>query len=136
MVVVPAGDYDFMTLVGNFTAFQGTTVINTTEEWGTIMEGSFTMLFVLTFTFHIEMRYEKANGTLNMMRAKVDLNGNNIIDIILAKWKPGMTTILPPENQSLIIEIAVIVGIGCAAVAYLVWRRHRHGLLPETPASP
>ena len=136
MVVIPSGDWDFMTSIGNYTAIEGMTVINSQDEWGTIMEGSVTWL-IFTVTFHIEMRYEKSNGTLKLLRANVDLSGNDIIDIVFAKWQPGMPTVLPAELQGLTVTVVTLVAVLLAGVAFFVWRRHRRGLLSaETPTMP
>jgi len=129
MVVIPTGDWNFTTSIGNYTAFHGMTVIDNQDEWGTVMEGSFVYV-IITVTFHIEMRYDKVNGTLNLMRANVDFGGNDIIDVIFAKWHPGMATILPAELPLLTIEVAGIAIAACAGVAFVVWRRHRRGIIP------
>jgi len=135
MAAIPIGDWNFTTSIGNYTAIQGMTVIDNQDEWGTVMEGSFSILF-FTVTFHIEMRYDKANGTLNLMRANVEFGGNDIIDVIFAKWHPGMATILPAELPLLTIEVAGIAIAACAGVAFVVWRRHRRGVVPaETPVT-
>jgi hypothetical protein len=135
MIVVPAGDYDFLTQIGNYTGFEGTTIINDQEEWGTVMQGSFMILF-FTITFHLEMRYLKANGTLSLMKANVNLSGNDIIDIIFARWKPGMATVLPGGLPLLTIEVAGIAIVVFTGVILLVWRRHRHAGFVEIPDSP
>lgn len=136
MLALPTGDWEFMTGIGNYTGALGMTVINTQEEWGTVMEGSFTMFLIFTVSFHVEMRYDKTNGTLSLMQANVKLGGSTIIDIIFAKWRPDMETVLPADLQLLTIEVVSIVGVVCIASAYFLWRRHRHTLLAAPPVSP
>lgn len=127
MVVIPTGDWDFMTEVGNYTGVEGfaITLVNNENEWGTVMEGSF-QAFIFTVTLHWEMRYEKINGTLNYMRVNVDMGGNDIIDVIFAQWHPGMDTVLPNELQLLTVVLGSAVGVTVLVVGYFIWRRHRH----------
>jgi len=135
MIVLPVGDYDFLTQIGNYTGGEGMSIIDDEEEWGTIMDRSF-VIFLFTVTIHFEMRYLKANGTLSLMEANVNLSGNDIIDIIFVRWRPGMTTVLPGGLQLLTIEISAIALFVIAGVVLLVWRRRQHVSLAETPVLP
>ena len=126
MVLIPTGDWNFTTEVGNYTGFEGLTLVDNENEWGTVMEGSFQIL-IFTIMFHMEMRYEKVNGTLNYMRVNVDMSGNDIIDVIFAQWHPGMDTVLQGELQVLTIALAGVAGLIVVVVGYVIWRRHRRG---------
>jgi len=135
MVVIPTGDWNFTTEVGNYTGVEGLTLVNDENEWGTVMEGTFQVL-IFTVMFHWEMRYEKVNGTLNYMRVNVDMSGNDIIDVVFAQWHPGMDTVLPGELQLLTIVLGSAVGVAVVVVCYIIWRRHRRASFEaQTPVS-
>ncbi|MHA2021537.1 MAG: hypothetical protein ACW96N_07475 [Candidatus Thorarchaeota archaeon] len=74
-----------------------------------------------TVNFHIELRYEKENGTLNYIRLRYSALDQDLIDVVFVQWHAGMPTILPPEVQLssiLVIAIVAIVGVLCGFAGY------------------
>ena len=124
-LVIPIGDWEFLTEISNITGLAGVTLIDTAEEWGTI--GTFSYQpgdgSVITITF--EKRYEKVNGTLNYIRLRYSTLGNDLLDIIVVNWHPGMPTIVSEGLQMstlLIYGIAASVGLIVAIIVYQGYR--------------
>lgn len=123
--VIPIGDWDFVNEISNVTGIDGLTLIDTAEEWGTIGVTSFQSLDGSVITITFEKRYEKVNGTLNYMRLRYSTLGNDLIDVILVNWHPGMPTIVEEGLQMstlLIILLAVSVGLIVAIIVYQGYR--------------
>ena len=123
--VIPIGDWDFITEISNITGLEGVTLIDTAEEWGTIGVTSYQAGDGSVISITIEIRYEKENGTLNYMRQRYSTLGNDLIDIILVNWHPGMPTVVEEGLQMstlLIILIAVAVGLIVAIIVYQGYR--------------
>jgi hypothetical protein len=123
--VIPIGDWEFLNQVSNFTNLPGTTLIDTTEEWGFTGTSTFQAGDGSVITNTIELRYEKENGTLNYMRHRYSTLGTDLIDIIIVNWHVGMPTVVGEGLQMttiLIISIAAVVGI---IVFILVYQGYR-----------
>ncbi len=122
--VIPIGDWDFINEISNITGLEGVTLIDTADEWGTTGVTAYQAGgSVITIT--VEIRYEKENGTLNYMRQRYSTLGNDLIDIILVNWHPGMPTVIEEGLQMstlLIILIAVVVGLIVAIIVYQGYR--------------
>ncbi|MGD9381870.1 MAG: hypothetical protein PVI03_05440 [Candidatus Thorarchaeota archaeon] len=121
---VPTNDWTLLTEASGFDAIEGQTLIDTQNEWGYVSTGTFSSAET-TVTFHIELRYEKENGTLNYIRLRYSAFGQDLIDVIFVQWHTGMPTILPPEVQLSSIIITVSLGIVCAVCAFLGFRWYR-----------
>ena len=123
--VIPIGDWEFINEISNITGLEGITLIDTADEWGTTGTGSYQAPDGSVITITIEIRYEKVNGTLNYMRQRYSTLGNDLIDVILVNWHPGMPTIVEEGLQMstlLIILIAVAVGLIVAIIVYQGYR--------------
>ena len=123
--VIPIGDWDFVNEISNVTGIDGLTLIDTAEEWGTIGVTSFQALDGSVITITFEKRYEKVNGTLNYMRLRYSTLGNDLIDVILVNWHPGMPTIVEEGLQMstlLLILLAVSIGLIVAIIVYQGYR--------------
>ena len=80
--IVPIGDWDFLTEIGNLTGHQGVTLINTEDEWGTVGTGSIQANDGSIISLYVEIRYEKENGTLNYLRHRYTTLGTDLIDVV------------------------------------------------------
>ncbi len=99
-------------------------IYNTTDEWGTVMNGEMWFTIIL-ITFHLEILYYKANGTLSKMSIRMDMSGNPSIDVLFAQWRPNMATIIPMPLPIIPIIIYSSIGIVIVLIIYLIWRRRR-----------
>ncbi len=123
--VIPIGDWEFINEISNITGLEGITLIDTTDEWGTIGTGSYQAPDGSVISITVEIRYEKENGTLNYMRQRRSTLGNDLIDIILVNWHPGMPTVVEEGLQMstlLVILIATTVGLIVAIIVYQGYR--------------
>jgi hypothetical protein len=116
--VVPTNDWTLLTEASGFDAIEGQTLVDTQSEWGYVSTGAFSSAGT-TVNFHIELRYEKENGTLNYIRLRYSALGQDLIDVVFVQWHVGMPTILPPEVQLSSILIVAILGILCAVCAFV-----------------
>ncbi len=126
--VVPIGDWDFLTEIGNITELVGVTLIETDEEWGTVGTGSIQTGDGSVISAYVEMRYEKQNGTLNYLRQRFTTLGTDLIDIVLVNWHTGMPTVIGAEIQLttiLIIAIGSAVGLVIAFIMVQGYRNKR-----------
>lgn len=123
--VIPIGDWEFVNEMSNFTGLPGTTLVDTTEEWGITGAGSFQAQDGSVITITIDLRYEKENGTLNYMRHRYSTLGTDLIDIIIVNWHPGMPTIASEGIQTTTILIISIAAVVCFIVSILVYQGYR-----------
>jgi len=124
-LVIPIGDWEFLTEISNITGLVGVTLIDTAEEWGTTGTVSYQPGDGSVITITFERRYEKVNGTLNYIRLRYSTLGNDLIDIILVNWHAGMPTIVSEGLQMstiLIYGIAAAVGLIVAIIVYQGYR--------------
>ena len=117
--VIPISDWTFMKNLRNITEENGYTLIDTDTEWGYSASG----LYPGSNDVHVyrEIRYDKQNGTMIYHRWSFTQYSTPILEIILAKWEPGMPTILPlGTDLSLILlaGIAICLAIVCAFLTY------------------
>jgi len=120
--VIPIGDWDFVNQITNLT---GLTLVDTTDEWGTLGVGSYRAADGSVITITIDIRFEKENGTLNYMRHRYSTLGTDVIDIILVNWHTGMPTIAAAEIQLTTILIIAIVAVVVTIVSILVYQGYR-----------
>lgn len=125
LLIVPIGDWSFLTEIGNVTGTPGLTLVDTPDEWGTIGRGSYMDYSGATINVYIEMRYEKENGTLNYMRYYYTSGGAVLFDIIFAHWYPGMPTILPAGDSTVTFLIIALGGVIGVIVAFVTYRWYR-----------
>lgn len=123
---VPTGDWNFLTEIGNITGLEGVTLIDTADEWGTVGTGSFQAGDGSVISIHIEMRYEKQNGTLNYLRHRYTTLGTDLIDIVLVNWHAGMPTVIGTEMQLTTILIIAIGGALGLIIAFIVVQSYRN----------
>ncbi|MGY5861597.1 MAG: hypothetical protein RTU09_04420 [Candidatus Thorarchaeota archaeon] len=127
----PIGDWDVLGEAFNVTGIAGMTLIDTNEEWGTILSGP---LEGSSYTeIYHEQRYEKENGTQVYLRWTINYAGNRVVDIVFVQWHSGMQTILAAELEITTVLLAV-VGIAFAIiVGVLVYMRvkSRKSLMQE-----
>ncbi len=112
----PVGDWDFLGEAFNVTGIAGMTLIDTNEEWGTILSGL--LEGNSDIEIYHEQRYEKENGTQVYLRWTISYAGNRVVDVVFVQWHPGMPTVLPAELEittillaGLGVAIAIIVGV-------------------------
>ena len=121
-LVIPIGDWDFLTDINNVTATPGITLIDNVDEWGTVGVGTVTGGDGSSIDALVEMRYEKENGTLTYLRHRYTTLGTDIVDVIFVHWYPGMPTIIEGGIQLTTILIIITSGIAGLLVAFLVYR--------------
>jgi len=119
----PIGDWDVLGEAFNVTDIAGMTLIDTNEEWGTILSGPLEGSSEIEI-YH-EQRYEKENGTQVYLRWTISYAGHRVVDVVFVQWHLGMPTVLAAE-----LEIATILlaGIGVAfaiIVGVLVYKKVR-----------
>jgi hypothetical protein len=123
-LVVPIGDWDFLTEIGNITD-SGLQLIDTAEEWGSIGSTSFPAQDGSTISVYLEVRFDKENGTLNYLRYKYSTLGTDLIDVILVNWHEGMPTVIAADIQLSTILIIAIGGLVGIIVAFVVYQQFR-----------
>ncbi len=123
--IVPIGDWDFLTEIGNITGRQGITLINTADEWGTVGSGSIQASDGSIISIYVEVRYEKENGTLNYLRHRYTSLGTDLIDVVFVNWHQGMPTVIGTEIQLSTIFILVIGGVVGLIIAFIVIRWYK-----------
>ncbi len=106
---LPIGDWDVLGEAFNVTGIAGMTLIDTNEEWGTILSGP--LEGGSDFQVYHEQRYEKENGTQVYLRWTISYAGNRVVDVVFVQWHPGMPTILAAELE---ITTILLVGLGIA----------------------
>lgn len=124
-MLIPIGDWDFLTEIGNITDTEGLTLIDTASEWGTVGRGSYQAPGGSVVNAYIEIRYEKTNGTLSYLRYRYSALGSDLIDVVFVHWYPGMPTLIGGEIQVttiLIIALVGVVGVIVAIVSYRFFR--------------
>lgn len=121
-LVLPIGDWDFLTDVNNMTTSPGITFVETDDEWGTIGAGIVTGGDGSTINIQVEMRYDKENGTLSYLRHHYTTLGNDIIDVVFVHWYPGMPTIIGGGLETTTILIIITSGVVGVIIAFLVYR--------------
>jgi hypothetical protein len=120
--VIPVGDWEFLNEIENITGTQGLSLIDTEDEWGTIGVGAISGSGGSDISVHIEMRYEKENGTLTYLRHRYTTLGNDLIDVIFVQWHPGMPTIVGEGIQSTTLMIIAVCGITGVIAAFVVYQ--------------
>jgi len=124
--LVPIGDWNFLTEIGNITGLQGVTLIDTADEWGTVGTGSFQAGDGSVISLYVEVRYEKQNGTLNYLRHRYTTLGTDLIDIVLVNWHEGMPTVISAELELTTILIIVIGGVIGVIIAFVVVQAYKN----------
>ena len=105
----PIGDWEVLGEAFNVTGIAGMTLIDTNEEWGTILSGP---LEGSSYTeIYHEQRYEKENGTQVYLRWTISYAGNRVVDIVFVQWHPGVPTVLAAELE---ITTILLAGVGIA----------------------
>ncbi len=120
-LIIPIGDWDFLTEINDIVGTEGLMLVDTEDEWGTVGEG--VIPGDPDITVSVEMRYERENGTLSYLRHHYTALGEDIIDVIFVHWYPGMPTIVEGGLQVTTILIIVISGASGLIVAYVIYRR-------------
>ncbi|MFW9982624.1 MAG: hypothetical protein ACFFE3_12005 [Candidatus Thorarchaeota archaeon] len=121
-LVLPIGDWEFLTEINNVTTTPSLTLVDTAEEWGTIGVGYFGGGDSNTIEVRLEMRYEKENGTLSYLRHRYTTLGTDIIDVVFVHWYPGMPTLIEGDFQLTTILIIATGGVIGFIVAFIVYR--------------
>lgn len=121
-LVIPIGDWEFLEEIENITETEELTLIDTEEEWGTIGSGIISSSGGGEIAVHVEMRYEKENGTLSYLRHRYSTLGNDLIDVIFVHWYPGMPTIVEGGFQTTTLLIIAVSGAMVLVVAFIVYR--------------
>ncbi|MFW9908980.1 MAG: hypothetical protein ACFFEF_10425 [Candidatus Thorarchaeota archaeon] len=129
--IVPIGDWDFLTEIGNITGRSGVTLINTEDEWGTVGTGSIQASDGSIISLYVEVRYEKENGTLNYLRHRYTTLGTDLIDVVFVNWHQGMPTVIGPEVQLTTILILIGGGVFGLIIAFFViqWYKKKKPLV-------
>jgi hypothetical protein len=132
MIAIPVGDWDFTSEMSNFSFFEEATVIDTADEWGTVIDATFVMA-LFPITIHMEMIYEKANGTMKLMQMLVSFAGSDIVDVIFAQWHPGMPLVLPRAWQPPLLLTVALVGVAGIVVIFFGrrWYKRRKLIVQE-----
>jgi len=121
-LVIPIGDWDFLSEIENITGTVGLTLIDNDDEWGTIGTGIIVDPGAVDITVHIEMRFEKENGTLSYLRHRYSALGNDIIDVIFVHWYLGMPTIVEEGVSAITVMMIALIGMIGLIVAFVVYR--------------
>jgi len=128
MIVVPLGIWNLESEESNETTnprmpgeFE---IYNTTDEWGTVMSGEMWFAIFL-ITFHVEILYYKANGTLSKMWMRMDISGNPSVDVLFAQWQPNMATVIPMGFPIWPVIIYGSIGLVVVLIIAFLWRRRR-----------
>jgi hypothetical protein len=117
----PIGDWNVLGEAFNVTGIAGMTLIDTNEEWGTILSGP--LEGSSDIEIYHEQRYEKENGTQVYLRWAIKRAGYRVVDIVFVQWHTGMPTVLAAELE---ITTILLAGIGVALaiiVGVLVYMR-------------
>ncbi|MHA1484336.1 MAG: hypothetical protein ACTSPR_03340 [Candidatus Thorarchaeota archaeon] len=117
----PIGDWDVLGEAFNVTGIAGTTLIDTNEEWGTILSGPLEGSSDIE-VYH-EQRYEKENGTQVFLRWTIRHAGYTVVDIVFVQWHLGMPTILAGELEMTTILLAGIGAVFAIIVGVVVYKR-------------
>ena len=128
---VPINDWDLIANLRNITETNGYTIIDTANEWGYYQSGLYPVGNEVVV--YLELRYEKANGTLTYYHWSLTQYSMKILEIVLARWVPGMPTILvegPDLSLYLIAGIAVCVALVCGFLTYRGFK-NRTSLMKE-----
>ncbi len=126
LVAIPVGLWDIPRPPTNDSPDDGHfthTTIDTSEEWGSVVTGDFWYL-IFHMTFYMQTIYSKADGALNVIQVQVDVSGNDLMDIKLARWAPGVPTIVPGDPQFLTIAL-VAGGVALVVIVVLIYHRRR-----------
>ncbi|MFX1483739.1 MAG: hypothetical protein ACFFCP_11205 [Promethearchaeota archaeon] len=121
-LVLPVGDWEFLTEINNMTTTPGITPIDSAEEWGSIGVGTFSSGDGSSVDVRLEMRYEKENGTLNYLRHRYTTLGTDIIDVVFVNWHEGMPTVIAGDIQSTTLLLIVTSGLFGLFAAFLAYR--------------
>ena len=105
----PIGDWEALGEAFNVTGIAGMTLIDTSEEWGTILSGP--LEGSSDIEIYHEQRYEKENGTQVYLRWTISHAGYRVVDVVFVQWHPGMPTVLPAELE---ITTILLAGVGVA----------------------
>ncbi|MHA2377842.1 MAG: hypothetical protein ACXADS_01045 [Candidatus Thorarchaeota archaeon] len=132
MIAVPTGDWEFTSEMSNFSFFEEATIVDTADEWGTVIDATFVMA-LFPISIHMEMIYEKANGTMKVMQMLVSFAGSDIIDIIFAQWYPGMPLVLPRAWQPPFLLTVALVGVAGIVIIFFGrrWYKKRKLIVEE-----
>ena len=114
-------DWDVLGEAFNVTGITGMTLVDTNEEWGTILSGPLEGSSDIEI-FH-EQRYEKENGTQVYLRWTVKHAGYTVVDIVFVQWHPGMPTILADELEITTILLAGIGAVFAIIVGVFVYKK-------------
>ncbi|MGY5874397.1 MAG: hypothetical protein RTU30_01515 [Candidatus Thorarchaeota archaeon] len=98
--------------------------VNTTDDWGMTMSAQF-WIAIFPISFHMEMVYYKANGTLRKLLFTVTMSGNPMFDVLFVQWYPGIVSIVPPEPSLIPYLIAAAIGIPVVLIVVFFVRRRR-----------
>jgi len=132
MIAVPTGDWEFTSEMSNFSFFEEATIMDTEDEWGTIIDATFVMA-LFPISIHMEMIYEKTNGTMKLMQMLVNFAGSDIIDVIFAQWHSGMPLVLPRAWQPPFLLVVAILGVAGVVVIFFGrrWYKGRKRIVQE-----
>ncbi|MFX1604039.1 MAG: hypothetical protein ACFFCK_11195 [Promethearchaeota archaeon] len=132
MIAVPVGDWDFTSEMSNFSFFEEATIVDTEDEWGTVIDATFVMA-LFPVSIHMEMIYEKTNGTMKVMQMLVNFAGSDIIDVIFAQWYPGMPLVLPRTWQPPFLLTITIIGVVGVVIIFFGrrWYKRRKLIVEE-----
>ncbi len=126
---VPCGDWEYLEHALNLTDQPGITLINESDTWGYIASGAHPASPEISI--YNEVRFDKSNGTLVFLRWRFTGAGTTLTDIVIARWYPGIPTVLPMGIDLAPIILGVI-GISLAAVCgVLAYRGFRRPSLME-----
>ena len=117
----PIGDWDILGEAFNVTGIAGMTLIDTNEEWGTILSGP--LEGSSDIELYHEQRYEKENGTQVYLRWTLKQAGYTVVDIVFVQWHPGMPTILAGELEMTTILLAGIGAVFAIIVGVVVYKK-------------
>ena len=117
----PIGDWDVIGEAFNVTGIAGMTLIDTNEEWGTILSGP--LEGSSDIEIYHEQRYEKENGTQVYLCWTIRQAGYAVVDIVFVQWHPGMPTILAGELELATILLAGIGAVFAIIVGVVVYKK-------------
>ena len=130
MIVIPLNVWHLNSSQFNMTSDDGSSLVNTTLQFGSVLDGQFWMGIILV-GMHFEMIYSKSDGALDRMMMEVSAYWSKVVDVLITRWTPGTVTLYTStettdSSSSWLAPVGVTLGVITAIAAVTaVWLRRR-----------
>jgi hypothetical protein len=133
MIVIPLNVWHLNSGQFNMTYGEGYSLVNTTQQFGSVYEGQF-WAGILLVSVSFEMTYSKADGALDKMMMKAEVYWSEVVNVLIMRWIPGTT--MPSSTTEAtdsgwigfaLVGVALGVIVALAIVTAMRLRRHRSG---------